>query len=58
MMNQTMIKRYALFLCGLLINAFGIALITKAGIGTSPISSFLMFYPCHLPIFPLDSGLF
>ncbi|EOS60227.1 hypothetical protein C815_01607 [Firmicutes bacterium M10-2] len=39
MMNQTMIKRYALFLCGLLINAFGIALITKAGIGTSPISS-------------------
>lgn len=38
-MDQTMIKRYALFLGGLVINAFGIALITKAEIGTSPISS-------------------
>lgn len=32
-------KRYMLFIFGLFINATGISLITKAGLGTSPISS-------------------
>lgn len=32
-------KRYILFIFGLFINATGISLITKAGLGTSPISS-------------------
>ncbi len=32
-------RRYACFLLGVLINSFGIALITKAALGTSPISS-------------------
>ena len=37
MANQA--KRYIWFLLGVLINSFGIALITKAALGTSPISS-------------------
>ena len=33
------VKRYGWFLAGLVANSFGIALITKAALGTSPISS-------------------
>ena len=33
------LKRYLLFLVGLFINALGVSLITKASLGTSPISS-------------------
>lgn len=33
------LKRYVIFLIGLYINSFGVAFITKAGLGTSPISS-------------------
>lgn len=33
------LKRYIFFICGLFFNAVGIALITKSGLGTSPISS-------------------
>ncbi len=33
------IKRYTLFTIGLFINAFGVSFITKASLGTSPISS-------------------
>lgn len=32
-------KRYIVFIIGLYINSFGVAFITKAGLGTSPISS-------------------
>lgn len=32
-------KRYAFFLVGLFINSFGVAFVTKANLGTSPISS-------------------
>ena len=32
-------KRYILFITGLFINAIGISLIIKAGLGSSPISS-------------------
>nr|WP_297171765.1 DUF6198 family protein [uncultured Agathobaculum sp.] len=37
MVNKTL--RYLFFLIGVLINSFGVALITKAALGTSPISS-------------------
>ena len=33
------IKRYIIFLVGLFINSFGVSFITKADLGTSPISS-------------------
>ena len=33
------LKRYLLFLVGLFVNALGVSLITKASLGTSPISS-------------------
>lgn len=33
------LKRYILFFIGVFINSFGISVITKANLGTSPISS-------------------
>ena len=39
MKGKEICKRYVVFLIGVLINSFGIALITKATLGTSPISS-------------------
>mgnify|MGYP000603589825 CR=1 FL=1 len=33
------LKRYLLFLVGLFVNALGVSLVTKANLGTSPISS-------------------
>lgn len=38
-MNNHIVKRYCFFLLGLIINSFGIVLITKGALGTSPISS-------------------
>lgn len=38
-MNKYIIRRYFLFIISLFINAFGIAFITKAMLGTSPITS-------------------
>lgn len=38
-MKNCIVKRYFYFLFGLVINSFGIVLITKGGLGTSPISS-------------------
>lgn len=37
--NAQLIKRYIIFFSGVIINSFGIAFITKAALGTSPISS-------------------
>ncbi len=49
------IKRYIIFIIGLLINSVGISLITKADLGTSPISS----VPYVLSLnFPLSMGTF
>lgn len=48
-------KRYACFITGLLFNSLAIVLITKAGLGTSPISS--LPYVLSL-IFPLSLGGF
>ena len=38
-MSKYMFRRYLLFVVSLFINAFGIAFITKALLGTSPITS-------------------
>lgn len=49
------LKRYIIFLIGLFINSFGVSLITKADLGTSPISSI----PYVLSLnFPLTLGQF
>ena len=48
-------KRYVVFVLGLFINSFGVSLITKANLGTSPISSI----PYELSLnFPLTLGAF
>lgn len=39
MSKKELLKRYLFFFIGLFINSFGISLITKASLGTSPISS-------------------
>jgi uncharacterized membrane protein YczE len=53
--HKNTILRYLLFVAGILINSFGIAFITKAALGTSPISS----VPYVLSLgFPLTLGEF
>ncbi|MCM1284681.1 MAG: DUF6198 family protein [Acetobacter sp.] len=37
--NKNIIKRYLIFLIGLFINSLGVSMVTKADLGTSPISS-------------------
>ena len=39
MNRKELFRRYTLFLCSVFVNAFSIAVITKALLGTSPISS-------------------
>jgi len=39
MLNKSYLRRYFIFLVGLVFNGFGVSLITKASLGTSPISS-------------------
>jgi Predicted membrane protein len=39
MSKKEILKRYILFIIGLLVNSFGVSFITKANLGTSPISS-------------------
>ena len=39
MRRKELVRRYTLFFCSVLVNAFSIAVITKALLGTSPISS-------------------
>ena len=48
------LSRYGWFTAGVLLNAFGVALITKAALGTSPISS--LPYVLSLPD-PADERL-
>ncbi len=47
---RTMALRYAWFIVGVLVNSFGIALITKAALGTSPISSVAYVLSLALPL--------
>lgn len=52
---QNKVKRYLVFLLGLFVNSLGVALITKADLGTSPISSI----PYVLSLsFPFSLGQF
>lgn len=44
------LKRYLLFLVGLFINALGVSLVTKANLGTSPISSIPYVLSLHFPL--------
>lgn len=39
MSKKELLKRYIIFLIGLFVNSFGVSFITKASLGTSPISS-------------------
>lgn len=39
MEKKELVKRYLIFLAGLFVNALGVAFVTKADLGTSPISS-------------------
>lgn len=54
-MAKNYLKRYLWFVIGIAINSLGIALITKAALGTSPISS--VSYVLSL-YFPLTLGQF
>lgn len=44
------LKRYLIFLAGLFINALGVSLVTKASLGTSPISSIPYVLSLHFPL--------
>lgn len=44
------LKRYVLFLAGLFINALGVSLVTKASLGTSPISSIPYVLSLNYPL--------
>lgn len=44
------LKRYLLFLVGLFINALGVSLVTKASLGTSPISSIPFVLSLNFPL--------
>lgn len=44
------LKRYLIFLVGLFINALGVSLVTRASLGTSPISSIPYVLSLHFPL--------
>ena len=44
------IKRYCIFMIGLFINSLGVSLITKANLGTSPISSIPYVLSLNFPL--------
>ena len=55
MSKKELFRRYVFFVAGLFVNSLGISLITKANLGTSPISSI----PYTLSLgFPLSLGMF
>ena len=62
MVQKKTVLRWGLFLIGILINAFGIAFITQAALGTSPISSvpyvLSLQFPMTLGEFSLFLNLF
>ena len=55
MFSNSIVRRYAVFLCGVATTGFSISLITKAGLGTPPISS-LPYVVCE--IFSFSFGTF
>ncbi len=57
MKSRKMLKRYGLLLLGLFVVAFGVALLTKAGLGTSPISSLPYCISLLLPLMSFGKWL-
>lgn len=55
MNKKEVFKRYIIFIIGLFINSLGVSMITKADLGTSPISSIPYVLSLH---FPLTLGQF
>mgnify|MGYP001056298301 CR=1 FL=1 len=55
MKNSDKLKRYSMFIAGVIFSALGISLITKAGLGTSPITSLAFVLTI---IFPHSLGEF
>ena len=49
MSNKERLKRYIILTAGLLVNSLGVSLITKAELGTSPISSIPYVLSLNLP---------
>lgn len=39
MQNKNLVRKYIIFIFGLLFNSFGVAFVTKAKLGTSPIAA-------------------
>ncbi|WP_202613481.1 DUF6198 family protein [Merdibacter massiliensis] len=54
-MHHEKVKRYLIFFIGLFVNSLGVSLITKASLGTSPISSIPYVLSLY---FPLSLGVF
>lgn len=54
-MKREMFKRYGIFFAGVLCNAFGVAFITKASLGTTPIASIPYTLSLILPVYSLGS---
>ncbi len=55
MKKKEIFKRYVIFIIGLFINSLGVSMVTKADLGTSPISSIPYVLSLH---FPLTLGQF
>ena len=59
---HTYTRRYALFLTGVILSATGIAFITRAGLGTSPVSGLTGHFsescPSRYPAFPWEPTRF
>ena len=55
-MNKYMSRRYILFAVSLFVNAMGIAFITKALLGTSPITSVTYVLKYVYSALPLGNG--
>lgn len=55
MKKQQYVKRYIIFFVGLLFNSFGVALVTKASLGTSPIASIPYSLSLILPVLSLGT---
>lgn len=53
-----LLARYLIFTVGVLINSFGIALITKGALGTSPISSLPYVLSLKFPVFTFGTATF
>lgn len=50
MSKKELCKRYIIFVVGLFINSLGVSMITKANLGTSPISSIPYVLSLHFPM--------